>query len=147
MIKAEPCLTRYPTNEVGAHPFTLQTLCHGTNGILHSAKCFKMLQSVSKQHFKKGAAISAVCQKHLAELLETQELLRDMSGASRLALTVLQQHHPTLTISDRATPMLLSICLYPCLSMSIPPGTAVGIMVLQCTCDLESSHGFVNLCN
>ena len=60
MIKAEPCLTRYPTNEVGAHPFTLQTLCHGTNGILHSAKCFKMLQSVSKQHFKKGAAISAV---------------------------------------------------------------------------------------
>ena len=54
MIKAEPCLTRYPRNEMGAHPFTLQTLRHGINGILHSPKCSKMLQSVSKQNFKKG---------------------------------------------------------------------------------------------
>ena len=60
MIKAEPCLTHYPTNEVGAHPFTLRTLHHGTNGILHSPKCSKMLKSGSKQNFKKGAAISAM---------------------------------------------------------------------------------------
>ena len=45
MIKPEPFLTRYPRNEMGAHPFTLQTLRHGINGVLHW-QCLAQLRTL-----------------------------------------------------------------------------------------------------
>ena len=85
-----------------------------------------------------------------AEFLCQVLLMRaDIAGASRLALTVLQQHHPTLTGKGKRMQKADALSyLYHRRSMSIPPTTAVRIMVLQFTnCYLESSHGFVNLCN
>ena len=168
MIKAEPFLTRYPRNEMGAHPFTLQTLRHGINGILHSPKCSKMLQSVSKQNFKKGCC--HLCGDRPCFSCGRSKIELSFGNARRCPhLNCCVQNfyakffwcvltwHGQVDWHSLCCNSIIPLWpgkadalsyLYHLFSKPIPPTTAVRIMVLQFTnCYLESSHGFVNLCN